>query len=140
MESGSAVKAGDLTLGGLCLGAALADAHARGAQAVILGCTELPVAAQHLHAQAPLQLIDSTLELARQAVKHALYLGWNRAPWLAQQAAASTATTAATDTATGASALKSGAAGPITRCPQPAGQRDARDAEGAARLSKRFAL
>jgi aspartate racemase len=75
-----AVKAGDLARGSACLTAALATALAQGAQAVILGCTELPVAARQIDAQ-PLRLIDSTLELARQAVKHALYLGWNQPPW-----------------------------------------------------------
>ena len=77
-----AVKAGDLAAGGRSLSAALDDARQRGAQTVVLGCTELPVAAQQIAVQS-LQLIDSTLELARQAVKHALYLGWNRPPWVA---------------------------------------------------------
>jgi aspartate racemase len=76
-----AVKGGDLALGAAHLAAALADAKARGAQAVIMGCTEIPVAAAQL--QDPgLLLVDSSLELARQAVKHAMYLGWNRAPWI----------------------------------------------------------
>ena len=91
-----AVKAGDLAAGARSLAAALDDARRQGAQAVILGCTELPVAAQQLGPQ-PLQLIDSTLELARQTVKHALYLGWNRAPWIAAQPAAATAVAPAAD-------------------------------------------
>ncbi len=76
-----AVKAGDLDRGAACLAASLADASAQGAQAVIMGCTEIPVAAARLDAQG-LQLVDSSLELARQAVNHALFLGWNRPPWV----------------------------------------------------------
>ena len=76
-----AVKAGDLLHGSARLSAALATALVQGAQAVVLGCTELPVAAQHIVAQ-PLLLIDSTLELARQAVKHALGLGWHQPSWV----------------------------------------------------------
>ena len=75
-----AVKGGELARGGACLAAALADAKASGAQAVIMGCTEIPVAAAQLEDHG-LLLVDSSLELARQAVKHALYLGWNRPPW-----------------------------------------------------------
>ncbi len=76
-----AVKAGDVALGGTHLAAALADAQARGAQAVIMGCTEIPVAAAQIK-DPGLLLVDSSLELARQAVRHALFLGWNRAPWV----------------------------------------------------------
>ena len=75
-----AVKGGDLALGSACLAAALADAKSHGSQAVIMGCTEIPVAAAQLEDQG-LLLVDSSLELARQAVKHALHLGWNRPPW-----------------------------------------------------------
>jgi hypothetical protein len=46
-----------------------------------MGCTEIPVAATQID-NPGLLLVDSSLELARQAVKHALYLGWNRAPWI----------------------------------------------------------
>ncbi len=77
-----AVKAGDLDRGRAHLATALADARAQGARAVIMGCTEIPLAAAGLEAHG-LQLVDSSLELARQAVRHALYLGWNRAPWIA---------------------------------------------------------
>lgn len=76
-----AVKGGDVPRGSAHLGAALADARARGAQAVIMGCTEIPVAASLLQNHG-LLLVDSSLELARQAVKHALNLGWNRPPWM----------------------------------------------------------
>jgi aspartate racemase len=76
-----AVKGGDVAAGSQHLALALAAARASGAQAVIMGCTEIPVAAALLQGQG-LLLVDSSLELARQAVKHALYLGWNHAPWV----------------------------------------------------------
>jgi aspartate racemase len=89
-----AVKGGDLAAGSQHLALALADARARGAQAVIMGCTEIPVAAAPLQGQG-LLLVDSSLELARQAVRHAHYLGWNRAPWLGREGAAPDAPAAA---------------------------------------------
>jgi aspartate racemase len=47
-------------------------------QAVIMGCTEIPIAAAHT-ATGDLLLLDSSLELARAAVDHALQRGWNHA-------------------------------------------------------------
>ena len=75
-----AVKGGDLAGGSAHLASALADARRHGAQAVIMGCTEIPLAAAALQGHG-LLLVDSTLELARQAVRHGLLLGWNRPPW-----------------------------------------------------------
>jgi aspartate racemase len=75
-----AVKGGDLAGGRAHLASALADAHRHGTQAVIMGCTELPLAAAALQGHG-LLLIESTLELARQTVRHGLLLGWNRPPW-----------------------------------------------------------
>ncbi|EXJ14834.1 cysteate racemase [Imhoffiella purpurea] len=57
----------------------LERADARGIRTFILGCTELPLAARGI-ARDGLTLIDSTLELARQAVEHGLRQGWNRQP------------------------------------------------------------
>jgi aspartate racemase len=71
-----AVKAGEYGESALQLAAALADLEARGAQAAVMGCTEIPLAAREL--SAPLMtLVDSTLELARATVSHALARGWN---------------------------------------------------------------
>lgn len=80
------VKAGDLPAGAQALQLALADATHQNAQAVILACTELPIAAQHLQsamAQGPtaLPLIDSTLELARATVAHGRAAGWHLPEW-----------------------------------------------------------
>ncbi|HTH72907.1 MAG TPA: amino acid racemase [Trinickia sp.] len=50
----------------------------QGAEAGILGCTELPLATQRMDAP-PIPMIDSTLELARATVSYALSHGWNRA-------------------------------------------------------------
>jgi aspartate racemase len=74
-----AIKGGDMARGSAALARALADAQARRVGAVIMGCTEIPVAARGL--KTPLLLIDSSLELARQATQHALSRGWNRPPW-----------------------------------------------------------
>jgi aspartate racemase len=74
-----AIKGGDMARGSAALARALADAQARRVGAVIMGCTEIPVAARGL--KTPLALIDSSLELARQATQHALSRGWNRPPW-----------------------------------------------------------
>jgi aspartate racemase len=73
------IKGGDMARGGAALARALDDARARRVGAVIMGCTEIPVAARGL--TTPLTLIDSSLELARQAAQYALSRGWNRPPW-----------------------------------------------------------
>jgi len=66
-----AVKAGDRDTGRTCLVAAAEALKARGAMAVILGCTEIPVVLEG--ARAPLPVIDATAALARRAV------AWSRA-------------------------------------------------------------
>jgi aspartate racemase len=75
-----AVKGGDVPAGTAALDRALAAIAAIGATAVIMGCTEIPIAAR---AAAPtsLALIDSTLELARATVAFALDRGWNKSIW-----------------------------------------------------------
>ena len=45
--------------------------------AAIMGCTEIPLVAQHLPAP-PFATIDTNLELARAAVAYGLARGWNR--------------------------------------------------------------
>lgn len=74
------IKAGNMDAGGAHLAAALADAQAQGASAVIMGCTEIPIAARHA-GDTPLTLVDSSLELARATVNYALERGWNRPGW-----------------------------------------------------------
>jgi aspartate racemase len=75
-----AVKAGDMEAGGRSLGLALALARGQGATAVIMGCTEIPIAARHT-ASLGLRLVDSSLELARASVNYALERGWNKPGW-----------------------------------------------------------
>jgi aspartate racemase len=74
------VKAGDLEEGGASLGRALAVVKQQGATAVILGCTELPIAARHTDSLG-LHLADSSLDLARAAVNYALEREWHRPGW-----------------------------------------------------------
>jgi aspartate racemase len=68
-----AVKAGDLAEGGRLLHTAAAALVRRGAQALVLGCTEIPLV---LRADAPtpppVPVIDATEALARQAVAWSL--------------------------------------------------------------------
>jgi len=74
------VKAGDFAAAGASLAAAFEEARSQGAGAVIMGCTEIPIAARHASAGG-LLLIDSSLELARSSVAYALERGWNRPQW-----------------------------------------------------------
>jgi len=74
------VKAGEVAAAGASLGQALAAAREQGATAVIMGCTEIPIAARHAPPQG-LHLVDSSLELARATVNYALERGWNRPQW-----------------------------------------------------------
>jgi aspartate racemase len=74
------VKAGDPAAAGASLDRALRLAKEQGATAVIMGCTEIPIAARHAPAHG-LHLVDSSLELARAAVNYALERGWNRPGW-----------------------------------------------------------
>lgn len=71
-----AVKAGDLDESAGHLTAALDEFISRGADAAVMGCTEIPLAARHIVKPA-LTLVDSTLELARATVSYALARGWN---------------------------------------------------------------
>jgi aspartate racemase len=74
------VKGGDVAAGGASLDQAFRLAREQGATAVIMGCTEIPIAARH--APSPgLVLIDSSLELARASVNYALERGWNKPGW-----------------------------------------------------------
>jgi aspartate racemase len=66
-----AVKAGDRDTGRIRLAAAAEALKGRGAMAVILGCTEIPVVLDGAHASLP--VIDATAALARRAV------AWSRA-------------------------------------------------------------
>jgi aspartate racemase len=74
------VKAGEIEAGGASLGLALADAMRHGATAVIMGCTEIPIAARHTQTLG-LHLMDSSLELARATVQYALARNWHRPGW-----------------------------------------------------------
>lgn len=76
-----AVKGGDLPAGTAALDRALTAIAATGATAVIMGCTEIPIAARDA-APTPLALIDSSLELARATVAFALDKGWNKPSWV----------------------------------------------------------
>lgn len=71
------VKAGALDQSAGHLAAVLDKLAAQDVQVALMSCTEIPLAAQHL-TDAPLMLIDSSLELARATVSFALARGWNR--------------------------------------------------------------
>ncbi|APW44411.1 aspartate/glutamate racemase family protein [Rhodoferax saidenbachensis] len=75
-----AIKAGQLEAGGAHLGRACKDMVAQGATALIMGCTEIPIASRYADLSG-LQLIDSSLELARASVEFAMERGWNRPGW-----------------------------------------------------------
>jgi aspartate racemase len=66
-----AVKAGDRDTGRRRLAAAADALRKRGAEAVILGCTEIPVVLDA--ASSPVPVVDATAALARRAVE------WSRA-------------------------------------------------------------
>lgn len=72
------VKAGNVSAGSASLDRAFRHARDQGVTAVIMGCTEIPIAARHATSHG-LRLVDSTLELARATVSYALERGWNRA-------------------------------------------------------------
>jgi aspartate racemase len=79
-----AVKGGDMQAGAAAFERALQALAATGATAVIMGCTELPIAAEAAHAtdHTAMTLVDSSLELARATVTFALDKGWNRPTWV----------------------------------------------------------
>lgn len=74
------IKAGLTEDGGRSLSGAFALAREQGATSVIMGCTEIPIAARCAD-PGGLQLVDSSLELARASVNFALARGWNRPGW-----------------------------------------------------------
>jgi aspartate racemase len=74
------VKAGQFDAAGAALERACSSAATAGATALIMGCTEIPIACRHADT-AGLVLIDSSLELARASVAYALERGWNRPGW-----------------------------------------------------------
>ncbi len=74
------VKRGEVAAGAISLACAFDHARKQGATKVIMGCTEIPIAAPFVEAGG-LQLIDSSLELARATVAFALERGWNKPKW-----------------------------------------------------------
>jgi aspartate racemase len=74
-----AIKAGDVDEAALQLSAALAVLAAQRVSVAVMGCTEIPVAAQHLLASSTssFTLIDSSLELARATVAFGEARGWH---------------------------------------------------------------
>lgn len=65
------IKAGRREEAGACLNSVFQRCRNRGVRTLILGCTELPLAAQHT-GRHDLRLIDCALELAREAVARAV--------------------------------------------------------------------
>lgn len=78
------VKGGDVAAGAAAFMRALQALAATGATAVIMGCTELPIAAKAANAgeHTDMMLLDSSLELARATVDFALDKGWNKPTWV----------------------------------------------------------
>jgi len=74
------IKAGNFEAGGRHLASVLQVVAAAGATSVVMGCTEIPIAARHADT-AGLRMVDSSLELARASVNYALERGWDRAGW-----------------------------------------------------------
>ena len=72
-----AVKAGQTEAAGQSLTQACQTLRQQGATALIMGCTELPVAARHADL-AGLASVDSARALAQACVDFALARGWNR--------------------------------------------------------------
>ena len=72
-----AVKAGQIESGGQSLTQACRAMKEQSASALIMGCTELPVAARHADLSG-LVPVDSSLALAQACVDFALTRGWNR--------------------------------------------------------------
>ncbi|WP_116135476.1 aspartate/glutamate racemase family protein [Trinickia diaoshuihuensis] len=70
------VKAGRIDASTEHLAAALDWLLSHGAQAIVWGCTELPLAAREMDLPA-IPIVDSTLELARATVSYGLARGWN---------------------------------------------------------------
>ena len=73
------VKAGNIPASAAALSPAIRILAEQGAEAVIMGCTEIPLAARPLSsfaAELGVPLIDSTLALARATLAHARTNGW----------------------------------------------------------------
>lgn len=66
----AAVKGGRLDVGGRLLATAVSALHARGAAAIVLGCTEIPLVVDERSAGLP--VLDATAALARKAVGWAM--------------------------------------------------------------------
>lgn len=75
----AAVKGGDLVGGSQHLETVLRNLAKNGVNAVVLGCTELPLAAHGCDpsSYAGMTLVDSILELARASVRYGVDRGWN---------------------------------------------------------------
>ena len=65
----AAVKSGDLATGKALLSQAVRQLAARGADAIVLACTEMPLVVGAADVAVP--LVDATLELARHTIAHA---------------------------------------------------------------------
>ncbi|MBV5297042.1 MAG: amino acid racemase [Rhodoferax sp.] len=74
-----AVKAGQIEEGSRQLDMAMVMSAKAGANAIIMGCTEIPIASRGMD-PTRLTLIDSALELARATVAFALEKRWNQSP------------------------------------------------------------
>jgi aspartate racemase len=72
------IKAADLPGGGAALEQVLEHARALGVSALIMGCTEIPIAAQYAHA-GEMVCADSSLALADAVVGYALQRRWHLA-------------------------------------------------------------
>jgi aspartate racemase len=75
-----AVKAGQVAVGGQHLTQACLTVSQQSATALIMGCTEIPLASRHADLAALLP-VDSSLALAQACVDFALTRGWNRPGW-----------------------------------------------------------
>ena len=75
----AAVKGGDLAGGSRHLETVLRNLAKNGVNIVVLGCTELPLAALGCDPSSykGMTLVDSTLELARASVRYGMDRGWN---------------------------------------------------------------
>lgn len=72
------IKAADLPGGGAALEQVLEHARAQGVSALIMGCTEIPIAAQYAHI-GEMACADSSLALADAVVGYALQRRWHLA-------------------------------------------------------------
>ena len=74
------IKAGNLEAGGRHLTQVCREVLQQGATVLIMGCTEIPIANRYADVSG-LEVIDSSLELARASVAYALARGWHRPGW-----------------------------------------------------------